>query len=223
MKEIPLTQGKVAQVDDADFEWLNQWKWTLRTSRSGTDYAYRESYEADGAHTIYMHRLILGAPGGQEGDHVDGNGLNNCRHNLRLCTHLINAQNRHRHKAGAIGVREERGRWTAVLTANGITHRRYGFGSEADAQAAYNALAREYHPERPLPYPSLPIGAKRLPGRSRRKLTDMQVAEIRARYRPGVITLATLGREYGVDESMVSLLVREKRRILVCTESCKSA
>ena len=79
MKEIPLTQGKVALVDDEDFEWLSQWKWHCHG-----DSARRKGRVADGCprQDIFMHTQILGLPRGTRFRHKDGNGLNNQRHNL---------------------------------------------------------------------------------------------------------------------------------------------
>ncbi len=88
-KNIPLTQGQYAIVDDADFDWLNQWRWHFNRT---TGYASRR--DRKGMRTILMHRLIIGAPTGSQTDHVDGDGLNNQRHNLRICTASQNQQNR---------------------------------------------------------------------------------------------------------------------------------
>jgi len=97
MKKIPLTQGKLALVDDADYKWLNQWKWKV-INCNYTCYAARTIYLGGGrknqkSGTIQMHRLILNAPINMEGDHKDGNGLNNQRSNLRLATSGQNSQN----------------------------------------------------------------------------------------------------------------------------------
>ena len=89
MREIPLTQGKVALVDDADYEWLSKHKWyCLKTAK--LEYAARE----ENGTTVYMHREILGFPKGVDIDHFDGDGLRNVRNNLRICSHEKNLQNR---------------------------------------------------------------------------------------------------------------------------------
>jgi hypothetical protein len=91
MKQIPLTQGKFALVDDEDFEYLNQYKWCAVTKKrkdgnEGTFYAITHP-------GIRMHRLIMNAPKELEVDHIDGDGLNNQKHNLRNCTRLQNVLN----------------------------------------------------------------------------------------------------------------------------------
>jgi len=93
MKLIPLTQGKSAVVDDADYETLNQHKWHAYEDHNTF---YAQAHDTPNS-TIYMHRVILGAVRGERVDHRDGNGLNNLRSNLRKATHQQNMWNR---KAG---------------------------------------------------------------------------------------------------------------------------
>lgn len=93
MKEIQLTQGKVALVDDDDYERVNQFKWCADISYS-TIYASRQSY----GKKIYMHRLVMDTQPKIECDHIDGNGLNNQKSNLRNCTHKENLRNKKIHK-----------------------------------------------------------------------------------------------------------------------------
>ena len=88
MKEIPLTQGEVALVDDEDYEWLNQWRWYVLKARH-TFYAVR----FDGGRTQSMHREIMCNPVGKEVDHSDMDGLNNQRINLRIATRSQNHKN----------------------------------------------------------------------------------------------------------------------------------
>ena len=95
MKEIELSQGKVALVDDDMFEELNQHKWCVDKG-GNTFYAQRQLPTINGKrHKIKMHHAILGKPPkGFEVDHCDGNGLNNQRHNLRFVTRRQNQQNK---------------------------------------------------------------------------------------------------------------------------------
>lgn len=103
MKEIKLTQGKVALVDDEDFDYLNQWKWQAHLSR-GNWYVNRCEYKPL-KRTIFMHRVILNTPEGLKTDHKDRDGLNNQKSNLRFATGSQNAMNQNPHSAsGYIGV-----------------------------------------------------------------------------------------------------------------------
>lgn len=102
MKMIPLTRGKVALVDDADYSDLMQWNWQALCCRNKPYKAYavrcRRVSDGLGPKTILMHRVLLAAPDGLEGDHINGNGLDNQRANLRLASRSLNAQNNHRRK-----------------------------------------------------------------------------------------------------------------------------
>jgi hypothetical protein len=94
VRYIPLTQGRYAIVDAADYEWLSQYRWCAARVRSGICYAVTT---IDGK-TVFMHRLIMNAPKGKVVDHIDGNGLNDRRGNLRLCTPRQNARNQRSRK-----------------------------------------------------------------------------------------------------------------------------
>ena len=93
MKLIPLTKGLFAKVDDEDFEYLNQWKWTATFGSHNGDkvYARRNGKKSEGPlwrKTIRMHRQLLGVVGNATVvvDHLDSDGLNNQRSNLEATT-----------------------------------------------------------------------------------------------------------------------------------------
>jgi len=92
MKRIPLTQGKFAIVDDADFEWLSQWKWRARKDYN-TWYAIRRVVRGSCRTTTSIHRQIMEAKPGSQVDHRNRDGLDNRRCNLRFCTNAQNAMN----------------------------------------------------------------------------------------------------------------------------------
>jgi len=105
MKEIPLTQGKVALVDDEDYERLvAMGKWQF-----GKEYAIKTLYFGKGENgkqikkTILMHRIILNAKDGDFVDHKKGSRLNNQKENLRICTHANNMMNRKIHSNNSTG------------------------------------------------------------------------------------------------------------------------
>ncbi len=96
MKKIPLTQGEFALVDDEDFDWLNQWKWLLLTN--GKNNLYAATWI--GGKCVLMHRLILGLKKENklQVDHINNNGLDNQKRNLRICTNQQNSWNQKKRK-----------------------------------------------------------------------------------------------------------------------------
>jgi hypothetical protein len=95
MKQILLTRGMFAIVDNADYDWLNQWKWCALKDRN-TFYAARYIRLLNGKQTIQlMHRQILNLEFGdkRQGDHKNHYSLDNQRGNLRICTHKQNIHN----------------------------------------------------------------------------------------------------------------------------------
>ena len=89
-KEILLTQGMVTIVDSEDFERLSKYKWQAAKNRN-TFYAKRGCNYT----TIMMHRIITDAPKGMEVDHINGNGLDNRKCNLRIVSTRENQINQH--------------------------------------------------------------------------------------------------------------------------------
>lgn len=107
MKLIKLTRGKFAQIDDEDFEELNKYKW--RTHKNGNGfYAIRRPSVNGKQIMVWMHRVILNPEPGMVTDHIDGDGLNNKRSNLRIATRQENCRNRinanHNNRLGIKGV-----------------------------------------------------------------------------------------------------------------------
>jgi len=151
VKEIELSQGMVALVDDADFEELASHKWYVSRIRR-TYYAKRnEPKVGGGQRTILMHRVILNAPPGMQVDHINGDGLNNRRYNLRLATNRQNGASRKHKQLGTsssfLGVYWQKcaGKWRSEIKANGTQKHIGYFDSEIDAAFAYNEAALELH------------------------------------------------------------------------------
>lgn len=94
MKEIKLSKGMVALVDDEDYEYLNQFKWYLTHSHYKHYYAIRSVCVNKKYKSIRMHRDIMMPNHNQEIDHIDHNGLNNQKLNLRICSRAENSRNR---------------------------------------------------------------------------------------------------------------------------------
>lgn len=144
MKTIPLTRGYAAVVDDEDFAQLCGSTWSAHVKRwsSGTKVYARDSRTGE-----LMHRRILGCSA--RIDHVDGDGLNNRRANLRHATHRQNMRNKRKLRKAASafkGVTWSR-RWRArIVTDAGRQHLGY-FATEQAAACAYDRAARAHFGE----------------------------------------------------------------------------
>ena len=142
MKEIKLTQGKVALVDDADYEWLSQWKWTYG------GYAFRMIRDGTRKQRmIYMHRVIMDAQPGEQVDHINRDGLDNRRENLRLCSSSQNNGNQRKTRGSSrfkgVSWHKEGRKWQTGIKLHG-TQRHLGlFTDEVEAAHAYDDAARE--------------------------------------------------------------------------------
>lgn len=147
MKEIPLTQGRVALVDDEDYECLASFRWCANRKGS-TFYAVFRDHKK----STYMHRLLLSAPADMLVDHISGDGLDNRRQNIRLATRAQNGMNRGRpanNTSGFKGVHFEvrTGRWRADIASEGGSKCLGRFPDPEEAYAAYCDAAKELHGE----------------------------------------------------------------------------
>jgi hypothetical protein len=140
---IPLSRGLFATVDDADAEWLSQFKWSAQKSERGHHYAHRAYRENGRKIWVKMHRLIMGAEPGQIVDHRNADTLDNRRANLRFCTtsqNMMNARGK-----GAIpfkGVWRSHNQYAATIKVNGIRHWLGAFRTPEEASEAYDAAAK---------------------------------------------------------------------------------
>jgi hypothetical protein len=150
MIEIPLTQGKVALIDENDWELISQFKWCAAREGSGHWVAIAD---VGNKRYVKMHRLILGAKEGDEVDHINRDSLDNRRENLRLVTEAWqqNANKDKRANTSSIykGVCWDagRGRWTAYIDKDRRRKFLGRFKSEAEAALAYNEKAAEWFGE----------------------------------------------------------------------------
>ena len=157
MKEILLTQGQTALVDDEDFEELNQFKWRVGwTPTIKSFYAIRDEKRGNKYTTLRMHRQIMQFPLGLYVDHINHNTLDNRKENLRIVTARQNGQNRSgktTSKYPGVSWNKKSNKWIVWIRFNNKSLYLGMFTDEIDAFNAYkNFLKSIGEPEIIMPY-----------------------------------------------------------------------
>jgi hypothetical protein len=149
MKEIQLTQGQVALVDNEDFELVSRYKWYAH--KDGDRYYVHTNIRiGDKRVTLQMHCLLFPSQSGRV-DHINGNGCDNRRENLRVCTASQNSQNMRKF----IGKSKYKGvfwdgdakKWRAQIRVNSKRLHLGRFLNDEEAALAYNVAAEKYFGE----------------------------------------------------------------------------
>lgn len=153
MIEIPLTQGKIALIDDEDFVIVSKHKWYYAQESKNYGRAKTNIKKENGrGTTLKMHTLIMRPPKGFEVDHINHNPLDNRRSNLRVVTRSQNQKNMNKmstNKSGYKGVSHHKksNKWQVHIMNNG---NRVYLGLFVDlkvAAEAYNKAALELYGE----------------------------------------------------------------------------
>lgn len=149
---IPLSKGKYAIVDAADFEWLMQWKWHAEKDRNGNWYARHSVCENGKYGKVHMHRLVANVSDDTMPDHINGNTLDNRRQNLRQATNKQNSRNQRKSRANTSGFKgvtlhRETGKWRAQIRIDGKMRHLGLFDEAREAAIAYNEAAIAHYGE----------------------------------------------------------------------------
>ena len=139
---VLIIKGRKVLLDDADWDQLRQFKFTVIKSNN-TYYCRRTTGKSE-----MMHRIILGLPYGDRRmvDHVNGNGLDNRRQNLRVCDHSTNAHNTH-YIGGQVpfmGVFMDGKKYRAMIRVKGKRIHLGNFTNPILAARAYDRAAKRY-------------------------------------------------------------------------------
>jgi hypothetical protein len=147
-KEVPLTQGYIALVDDDDYEELSKYKWYFTAS----GYAARDARNTKRTtgRCVYMHKQLI--PSDEKVDHINRNKLDNRKENLRPATNALNLQNREKqinNTSGYKGVSWSKvsEKWSSEITSQGERHYLGLFEGKEDAARMYNFWSPFVHGE----------------------------------------------------------------------------
>ncbi len=143
---IPLTKSRFAVIDLSDAQKVSKHKWCALTTNTKA-YAQRRAPRAEGGGIILLHRFLMNPPDGLEVDHIDGDGLNNRRANLRIVRHCDNQKNQLLSSANTSGYKgvtfdKQTGKWRAQIKHNGRRQPLGRFAVKEDAARAYDMAAR---------------------------------------------------------------------------------
>lgn len=152
-RQVPLNGGGFALVSPEDYDRVVAHPYPWRVAEyEGLRYAVSQSRAGRGSRTLYMHRFIMDSPRLMAVDHVNSNGLDNTRSNLRIATTTQNGQNRRKIKAKSSAFKgvsyvKRRDKWEASIRISGVLKHLGRFNDEVEAAYAYDVAARSYFGE----------------------------------------------------------------------------
>lgn len=154
MKTITINSAKhgvkEVMVDDEDYESMSRFKWYLKKS-TNIFYAYCNIYSKGVGKIVMMHREIMNPEKGKVIDHINGNGLDNRKANMRECLSAENSRNRKK-SIGTLSIykglyydKNTSKKWRVLIKANGKKIRLGRFRTEIEAALAYDEAAKIHH------------------------------------------------------------------------------
>jgi hypothetical protein len=136
-------KNNIIIIDDEDYDKIKDYTWHINSYKN-TKMIYARSSAKDGG--VYMHRIIMDIHNRIKIDHINGNGIDNRKENLRIATHQQNNFNKKpyvNNKCGLKGVRLDRGNYVATITYNAVTKYIGSYKIIEEAAMAYDKKALE--------------------------------------------------------------------------------
>lgn len=156
MKQLPLTKGYFALVDEDDYYWVSQFNWCA-IELNGQVYARRSkkkgTLRSNEPYEVYLHRVIAKCTDKSKVvDHIDHDGLNCQKNNLRICSAEENKRYTSSHKDSfskhlGVSFDKSRNKWIAQLKHNGVRVLSKRYDTELEAAQAYNKASLLYNKE----------------------------------------------------------------------------
>lgn len=152
MKKVPIFKDQFALVDDDDFDKVAHFKWHKFKSRNKSNCYAKRNFRVNGvSRSQLMHRVILGVTDSKTLiDHINGNGLDNRKQNLRICSNAQNSRNRDKVKNNSSGFKgvSYNKKLLCFESKIGLDNKTINLGlyrTEIEAAIAYNEAAVKYH------------------------------------------------------------------------------
>jgi hypothetical protein len=234
-REIVLNQGKIALIDEEDYPRVAPYRWTAcQTAQKNSNhrerwYVKRQVIVDGKPFSVWLHRFILAPPEGVTVDHIDGDGLNNQKANLRFASmrqQTLNRQQRHNAITPFKGVTKQRDsdRFSAHIAHEGKQRYLGLFRTAEEAARIFDAAARLLHGEfawtnfpdidpdaAAYVHATLVEGQRPARQRARSIFTSADLHRIRSDYAAGVMNQRELSEKYGCHYSTICRIINRSR------------